>query len=238
MTIEARTGFLGVPLIKVSLRPGDQIAFSSYQNHFGISFPIDQQVSVIDPDTIELEKNFSALKKTGVGRDGIPSLTRQKRTKDEISGIIIPNRIPGVRTELRWRESSLGERMVEALWNLAESGKIENGTELLQVTQNYERSEIKIRLSREFKRLLQQNGVNNPPLSGHDSREIEIKVAKEFLKNLDISPKGLLGGWKTDEQTWTTDNGRFGIKRTIQPNEAYDSDAPVIVYTFRENPPI
>lgn len=236
MTIEARKFFGFIPLGKTKVPVGDEKIYSVTEVQGSTKTSVGIVLEVLSLDKIDDLRDISAVnRELGRQKEGTPNLLHFTWEKDKINRGIppIPSRIRGVRTELRWRESTLAERMAEAFWDLAEAGKIGVQLELLQVTQNYEGLETTVRLSEEFKKLLDESGVMNPRLSVHDGRQIEAKVAEDFLKDLDVSPKGLFGGWKTDEMTWMTKDGHFRINRTTLPTPTNSWNPPVIVYTSK-----
>lgn len=236
MTVRAER-FLGpLPLGKRKVPAGEAFFYCVTGIHGSINTPVGIELKILSGDEVDDTRDISAVnRELGGRRDGAPNTLRFTREKQEITECIppIPGRLPGLRTEFKWYEPTLDDRMADVFFDLAEGGKFGLELELLRITQTYEGLEATVRLSKEFKERLHQSGADIPRLSVSDGREIEVKVGVEFLKNLGISPKGLLGDWRNDEQIWMPEYGSYRIKRTKEENPSNKWDPPVIVYTLQ-----
>lgn len=244
MTIEAKTTLLGIPVRRRVLEHGSKFRFTSWESLSGdiLLFPVGVNLTVVSPNIIEISKDISALneERSPHAKEGRPDITHHVRKDNEINGTHIPSRIPGVWTELKWSPPSLAEKMAEALWDLADKGKVEVELELFQVIQGRVGAKTIIRLSEEFRKLLLETGVVIPNMSPNisiPSYEIKPKIGEKFLREITgVSPRGLLGEWKSDERTLMTKDQHFKVARAIQANPTNDWDAiPIIAYTFQRD---
>lgn len=238
MTIEAKRSFLGIiPLGGRKVFPGETISYEVQGIHGSTRSPVGITLEILSKDKINDTRDISAVNEELGRREGTPDRLHFVRERQEINQSVlrIPSRVPGVRTELKWSPPSLADKMLEALWKLAERGLIDVDLELLMIKQKFgERTAAS--LSSDFKKLLNEMGVAIPVLS-MNGREIAPQIAEEFLKKLTgTSPRGLLGGWKDDEKIFMGKDQHLRLVRTIKLNPANANDwdsGTTITYTLQ-----
>lgn len=257
MTIEARTTFFGIRVKQGVAGIGETFHCNLRENWLGNNVSIPTGYTIYDPDHVLQQSDRSVVNSLNGARIGQP-LKRDETTiigKDRIKDIVIPSRIPGLRTTLRWTRDPEETPSTciedEELPYLTGEIKPRLSTELMEAAQEWakdnpqgelklfavqdvysgdESVKARIMLSSYLQSVLLKKGLTFPEIEVQQDAVLETELA-ELLKKL---TKGQTSGIRTSKSDRRTAMHRTTIKNVMLRKESSETKQDFTFFSLQK----